>query len=141
MTSSPARIGPLSSSSPVSVRVIASRSRASTSAGPALSRMTSSTPHSAGQPGQAALGEDGDQRAGQPGRAQHPAQGLGLRQLAAGVDEDDLAGGGVDQRGGLGRQDPHLVAEQAQSRQDLGAGGQRVGQQQEVDHPARIMGP
>jgi hypothetical protein len=60
--------------------------------------------------------------------------------LGAGVDEDDLAGRRVDQRGGLGRQDPYLVAEQAQGRQDLGAGGQRVGQQQEVDHLPRIMG-
>ena len=76
-----------------------------------------------------------------PGRAQHPAQRAGLRQLAARVDEDDVAGGGVDERGGLGRQDPHLVAEQTEGRQDLGAGSQRVGQQQQVDHPPRIMAP
>ena len=141
MTTSPARIGPLSSSSP-GVRAGDREPQPGVDLGGsgAVEDDVVDAPL-AGQPGQAALGEDGDQRAGQPGRPQHAAQGLGLRQLGAGVDEDDLASGCVDQRRGLGRQDPHLVAEQAQSRQDLGAGSQRVGQQQEVDHPARIMGP
>ena len=56
---------------------MARRSRASTSAGPAVSSRTSSSAPLGREASEAALGEDGQQGSADPGRAQHPAQGAG----------------------------------------------------------------
>jgi len=92
-----------------------------------------------GEGGEPTLGEHGQQGTRQAGRAQHAAQRLGVQDLAAGIDEDDVGGRGVDQGGWFGGQDPHVVGQQGQGRQHLGAGRRGVGQQQEHGHPVRII--
>ena len=59
---------------------------------------------------------------------------LAIGEVAAGVDEDDVGLGGVDQGGGLGRQDANMVRQQPERRNDLGAGRQGVRQQQQMGH-------
>jgi hypothetical protein len=83
---------------------------------------------------QAALGQHQQQGSGHAGGAQQPAQRSGRRELAASVDEDDVGRRGLDQGGGLGGQHAHLVPEQAEGGQDLGAGGEVVGQEQQTRH-------
>ena len=63
----------------------------------------------AGDAGQTALGDDDDQRDRDARGADDPAQRLGHRELAAGVDDDDVGLGGVDQGGGLRGQDANMV--------------------------------
>ena len=84
--------------------------------------------------GQAALGEDRDDRRGGAGGADDAAQRAGLDERGARVDEDDVDGGGVDDRRCLGGQRAHLVPEQPQGRQDLGARRQVVREEQESGH-------
>ena len=134
MTSSPEVIGRSRSASSSWPFVMASRSRASTSAGPAVSSRTSSSAPLGRETSEAALGEDGQQGSADPGRAQHPAQGAGARQLPSRIDEDDVAVGRVDEGGRLGGQDAHRVAQQPEGRQHLGARGERVGEQQQSGH-------
>ena len=91
--------------------------------------------------GQAALGEDrrcsGDRHAR---GAQHAAQRAGHGEVATGVEQDRVTRRGVDQRGRLGGDDAHVVRQQAQCRQHLGARRQGVGQQQQTGHALKGYG-
>ena len=115
-------------------RPTASRSRASTSAGPGAVEQHVVDAPLGRETSEAALGEDGHQRDGHAGGRSTRQSDLRHGQLAAGVHEHDVGGRGVDEGGGLGGQDAHLVAEQTQRWQHLGAGRQGVGQQQQVGH-------
>src|SRR3954447_26209897 len=106
MTSSPALVtppsGPSTGVAAASRRAVAHFSRASTSAGPAVSSRTSSTPQSADsatrppparrQRGEPPRGEGGDAGEVHAGGGQQAAQRPCLDQVVAGVDEDDVAG-------------------------------------------------
>ena len=62
------------------------------------------------------------------------------REVAPGVEQDGVAGRGVHQRGRLGGEDAHVVGQQAQCRQHLGAGRQGVRQQQQTGHALKGYG-
>ena len=83
---------------------------------------------------QTALGDDDEQWGRQSGRVEHAAQGLGLGEFAAGVDEDEVRLRSIHQRAGLGREDANMVTQQAQRGEHLSAGRQGVRQQQDVCH-------
>ena len=72
-----------------------------------------------GDGGHAAFGEDQHQRRAQAGGLQQLGQGAGADQVLAGVQEDDVAGVGLQQGGGLGGEDMHPVVQQLQGRQNV----------------------
>ena len=65
----------------------------------------------------------------EPRGAQDLAQRFGAREVLARVDQHDIRGGGVHERGRLGGDDPHPVAEQCQRRQGVRVGGRAQDQQ------------
>ena len=73
-----------------------------------------------GDRGQAALGDDEDDRHLDPGVLDQPAQPAHRREVVAPVDEQDVALGSLEQHGHLGRQDPHPVRQQLEGRQHVG---------------------
>jgi hypothetical protein len=84
-----------------------------------------------GHGGQAALGDDQDQRAAGPGGAQELAEAADLREVAAAVDEDHVGAGHVHQRRPLGGRDAHVVEQQAEGGQHLGRRLEGVGEEQQ----------
>ena len=66
-----------------------------------------------GDDGEAALGDDEQDRDVGAGGADQPAQVAGCGEVLAAVDEDEVGLGGVEQRAALGGQDLHGVASSA----------------------------
>ena len=117
-------------------RPIASRSRASTSAGPALSSSTSSMPHSAvraTRPPSVRIANIGEVTPVVRSRRHRRAGG---HQVAAGVDQQGVVRRGLEQRGGLGRGDADRVRQQSQSRHDGGRRGESTSQHEQRGHGA-----
>ena len=81
---------------------------------------------------ESALGENGKQRHVDAGGVQNRAQRPGGEQVGAGVDEDDLAAGSVDQTGWFRRNLPALVSQEGECWQYLALG--RGGQYQQLCH-------
>ena len=69
-----------------------------------------------GDGGQAALGDDQDDRNLDAGVLDQPAQPADGREVVAPVDEQDVALGSLEQHGHLGRQHPHPVRQQLEGR-------------------------
>ena len=113
---------------------MASRSRASTSAGPQVAEQHVVHAPVGGDDRQAALGDDQQHRDVGAGGADQPAQVAGVRELLAAVDEDQVDVGRVEQRAALGGQDLDLVGEQGEGGQHLGRGLRRARQQQQGAH-------
>jgi hypothetical protein len=71
------------------------------------------------QGGKPALGGDEQEGDVEPGLTQEPAQSPDGRQVTPTVDQQRIAGGGVEKCRGLGRHGVHVVREQAQGRKHL----------------------
>src|SRR6202007_2723598 len=100
MASSPERISSGASATVAAARrPMASLILASTSAGPAGWKITSSAPPSGPIPREAALGHDREERAVQAGRLQQAADALGVHELAAGVYQHGIGGRRLHQGG------------------------------------------
>ncbi len=81
-----------------------------------------------------ALGDDREHRAVKSGSVQQPADTLGMREIAARVNEDHVGRRRLDERGRVGWQDPHRVQQQAEGWQNLRGRLQDAGHQQQVAH-------
>ena len=142
-TTSPDRITWASGSSAsrrAASRPMASRIRASSSAGPGGVQHHVVHAPVVGDDGEAALGHHEQHRDVGAGRADQPAQVAGVGQLEPAVDEQQVGVRGLEQGAALGREDPDLVAEQGQPGQHLDRGLQRVGQQEQGAHLALLRG-
>ena len=109
-------LGSSASSRAACSRPIASRIRASSSAGPQVCSTTSSMPQSwatTASPPSVTTSRTGHVGAG---RADQPAQVAGVGELLAAVDEDQVGVGRLEQGAALGGQDLDLVAEQGERR-------------------------
>jgi hypothetical protein len=89
---------------------------------------------------EAALGEDQDERNGQPARPQDTARRPRDREVAARVEHHDVGIGRVDERRRLDGQDPDAVRQEPERREDLGraTGGGR--EQQQICHRRDLLG-
>ncbi len=85
---------------------------------------------------QATLGDHGQQRSVQAGRAQQQAQAPGLGQVPPGVHQDGVRGRRVRQDRHLRRRDTHAMQQQSQGRKDFRRRLQGSGEQQQVAHGA-----
>ncbi|CAM5480296.1 hypothetical protein STANM309S_03641 [Streptomyces tanashiensis] len=138
---SPLRISIGESSETICWRPIASRSRASTSAGPAVEEDVVDAPVG-GDGRETALRDDEDQRTAGPGGAEQLAERPHLGEVAPAVDEDHVHAGGVHEGGALGDQD--VVQQQAECGEHLGRRLEGVRQEQQRTHraaPASVVGP
>ncbi len=84
--------------------------------------------------GEAALGQDQDQRALDAGGADDPGQAADLREVVAPVDEHGIAGWRVEQRARLGREDLDVVRQQRERGQHLDRRLRALGEEKQVGH-------
>ena len=120
---------------------MASRSRASTSAGPAVASTTSSTSQSAVtavRPPSVVTRISGTVT---PVVRISRQSERDAGQVAASVDQQRVSRAGVEQCGALGGQHPHLVGEQLERRQHRLGGGAAVRQEQQPCHASSSSEP
>ena len=84
--------------------------------------------------GEAAFGQDQDQRALDAGGADDAGQAAHLGEVVAAVDEDGVARRRVEQGAGLGREDLDVVGQQRERGQHLDRGLRALGEQEQVGH-------
>ena len=84
--------------------------------------------------GEAALGDDEQDRYVGPGRPDQPAQVAGLGEVLAAVDEQEVGVRSLQQGAAHGREDLDLVAEEGQAGENLGRRLESGGQQQQRAH-------
>ena len=92
-----------------------------------------------GDDGEAALGDDEQDRGVGAGGADQPAQVAGRGEVLAPVDEDEVGLGRVEQRAALGRDDLHGVRQQREPGEHLGGGLQGAREQQQCAHRGALL--
>ena len=113
---------------------MASRSRASSSAGPQVREQHVVHAPVGGDHGQPALGDDQQHRCVGAGGADQPAQVPRVGELLAAVDQHHVDVRRLEQRAALGGQDLDLVGQQGERGEHLGRGLDGARQQQQGAH-------
>src|SRR5439155_434984 len=89
---------------------------------------------------QAGLGEHGEQRHAEAGRAEHPAGGAGVGELGAGVHQDDVGAGAGDEHADVARRGTHRVGQEVECAEHRLARGRRSQQQDLHTSPPSCRG-